>query len=242
MSGYIDSKTPRGPQRWLRALNNWEANPDSPAAKLFAGRLALARQVQSQYGDDWNSRAFLKNTYRDRDKWVVDFYTCSKFCASMQVQLEFSEVFKEADAEIHDALIVDYRDGNEKSECRKVEMRWPTKEARCQTCGRGINGPAKSLNTNTIPLFLWPEEWQQGWQNDALETEEPPEHDVYSEPNAEPYQTVFVDADGRVIDDFDQVRVVTLTPREADLFWSTDKLARKSFAQTHGTTVAHHYG
>lgn len=244
MSGYIDSKTPRGPQRWLRALNNWEANPDSAAAQLFAERLRLARLVTAQYGSDWVSRAFFRpDRSKGHDAWSVDFYTCSAFCAAVQVQLEFSYTLKEIEVESRDALIVDYLRGDETTNWRQVQRRSPAKSARCQTCGRTITPDSVGAD----PLFKWPSDPQTdghelAWGLSASEDVTPETHpatfarvaELQAEDAAERF---IVLADGTYAEAV-SVRELRLTDRERFLFPGVTDETRAAFAQLYGSTLA----
>lgn len=144
----IDSRTPRGPERWARAAHNALTNPLSQAAELYFRRVETARYFIDfdeaaspfEHVDDWYEPNF--NTIVESKRRYV---TCNIVCAAMQVQLDFGTTNR---ADVRRILDGSYRRtyvsrGQVRYAYSQVnafvlDRRNLTRTVRCQVCGTDV--------------------------------------------------------------------------------------------------------
>lgn len=87
----IDSRTPRGPERWARAAHNALVNPLSPGAKLYRQRTSVAAEF-ADFEEAPRPFEHIEVRYGGQSSLIIEaqrkYVTCNMVCAAMQVQLD----------------------------------------------------------------------------------------------------------------------------------------------------------
>lgn len=247
--------TPKGPARWQRALDNFNNRPYSPGAKLFAERVQLAYEVVNRPDADPNTwGAFVRRT-RSVVGWTniddeVQYYVCSTFCMMMQAQLDLRWFLFDGNELNRDRLEEFLSEEISDSERRVYDvfayLKAPKRQARCQACGQTIypteSGDVYRAGDATV---AWPslEEVKRttAFVAEMQEDEEEEEVDASLENSDADLVTLVVDGSGTVIA-ANELRVLTITAREYELFMDTADSTRTDFARKYGASLEEYYG
>lgn len=132
-----DGQVSRGPARWARAADNAFRNPNSKAGRLYLQRTTLA-YMMSEVDRETETNSLTSFAHK-KTTWVysyerrralptvsVAYYTCSVFCATMVVQLDYS---LETVQEIKHFFLTDNM---------APEEQRPTRKVRCYCCATDI--------------------------------------------------------------------------------------------------------
>ena len=252
----------QGHARWERAVNNYNKHRGDHGEKLFAARMAAANAAVDELGFDagpytfWEATDLMHRwndvtghsewTWRDPENrtWQRKHYACTTFCAGLQATLDFSnslcerpEPRKPVDTtNINHIYLIDVLQSEEfNTSNMKVTHGAPVKGAKCRVCGRTIYADGQLGGDPLVDFPVEAKAYDPAFTSSFRIETAGSIHDGkttvldFTE-GTTPYA---VDGQGTVIA-LEEIRVVRLTDREAELFLEVSDSERTRFAVKYG--------